>query len=212
PYDERRVMANVVTQGENTIIAHLKHLEDHGEKEFLAIAKAYLEEQDISITDEKPEPVTAGLSGCPGSRFKEIEREESTDTGGAARPSELNQWPVQLHLVPASAPWFEGKDLLLSADCAGYALGDFHRNHLKGKALAIACPKLDSGQDVYLEKLTAIIVNGGLNSVEVLMMQVPCCRGLLSIVQKAAEQANAKIPIRYSIVSIEGEIIQTVNL
>ncbi len=212
PYDERRVMANVVKQGENTIKAHLKHLEDHGEKEFLSIAKAYLEEHGILSDEKKPEPAPAVHAGCPGSRFQEIEREESVDTSGASRPSELKQWPVQLHLVPASAPWFEGKDLLLTADCAGYALGDFHRDHLKGKALAIACPKLDSGQDVYLEKLTAIIENGGLNSVEVLMMQVPCCRGLLNLVQQAAERANTTIPIRYSVVSIEGEILQTAEL
>ena len=212
-YDERRVMANIITHGENTIKAHLKHLEDHGETDLFDIAKTVLAEQGIEISADEPE--TACQGGCPGSRFREVDNsqeEAAEDTAGAARPSELGQWPVQLHLIPPTAPAFRGKDLLLSADCVGYAVGDFHRDHLKGKALAIACPKLDSGQDVYLEKLVTMIENAGLKSIEVLMMQVPCCRGLLNIVQQAAARASNKIPIRYSIVSVEGEILQTADV
>ncbi len=215
PYDERRVMANIVTQGENTILAHLKHLEAHGEMELLATAKEFLEEEGIVLG--APAPVKGGHAGCPGSRFREIPREaqnagDDGDQDSPARPSELSQWPVQLHLIPAGAPWLKDKDLLISADCVGYAVGDFHRKHLKGKTLAIACPKLDSGQDVYLEKLTNIIENGGVKSIEVLIMQVPCCGGLLRLVQQAAAGAGRKVPTRYSIVSIEGEILETVDL
>ncbi len=210
-YDERKVMANIITHGENTIKAHLKHLEDHGETDLLAIAKLVLSEQGIEITEDVPSPEIHG--GCPGSRFREVDNSQKESAeDGASRPSELGQWPVQLHLIPPTAPAFRGKDLLLSADCVGYAVGDFHRDHLKGKALAIACPKLDSGQDVYLEKLVTMIEKAGLNSIEVLMMQVPCCRGLLAIVQQAAERASNKIPIRYSIVSVEGEILQTADV
>ena len=211
PYDERTVMGNIVKHGENTIKAHLAHLEDHGETELLAIAQAVLAEQGIEIEEEKEEAPEAFHGGCPGTRFREVDntKEEAGDEGGASRPSELSQWPVQLHLIPPRAPSFRGKDLLLSADCVGYALGDFHRDYLKGKAVAIACPKLDSGQDVYLEKLTAMIDEAGLQSIEVLMMQVPCCRGLLHLVQQAAERATNSIPIKYSIVSVEGEILQT---
>lgn len=212
PYDERRVMANIITHGENTIAAHLKHLEEHGETDLLATAEAVLEEEGIVL--QVGEPEACGQGGCPGSRFLEIQREASEagsngDQDGPARPSELTQWPVQLHLVPAGAPWLKDRDLLISADCVAYTVGDFHKQHLKGKALAIACPKLDSGQDVYLEKLTSIIDNSGVNSIEVLIMQVPCCGGLLRLVQQAAVGAEREVPIRYSVVSVEGKILET---
>ena len=212
-YDERQVMENIVQHGENTIRAHLEHLEDHGETEFLAIAKGYLEEKGIEIREK--EAVAVGhAEGCPGAQFRELHVEEPAvavadqASDSAPRPSELRQWPLQLHLVPPGAPWFNGKDLLLSADCVAYTLGDFHKDHLKGNALAIACPKLDSGQDVYLEKLTAIIERGGINSINVLMMQVPCCGGLLHLVEQAMEKSERKVPLNYSIVGIEGDILR----
>jgi ferredoxin len=213
PYDERRVMANIITHGENTIVAHLKHLEAHGETELLATANAVLEEEGIVL--EASEPEACGQGGCPGSRFQEISREaDQTENNGdqddSVRPSELTQWPVQFHLIPAGAPWLRDRDLLISADCVGYAVGDFHKQHLKGKALAIACPKLDTGQDVYLEKLTSIIDNSGVKSIEVLIMQVPCCGGLLRLVQQAAANADRDVPIKCSVVSVEGKILETV--
>ena len=216
PYEERRVMENVVKQGENTILAHLEHLSEHGETEYLAIAKAYLAEKKISI----PEVAAIGapqMQGCPGSRMREIERTEVEIGGGngngAPQPSELTQWPIQLHLVPPSAPWLKDRELLLSADCVAFALGDFHKNHLKGRALSIACPKLDSEQDIYIDKLSAIIDHSGVKSIEVMMMQVPCCRGLLYLVEQATEKATNSVPVSYSIVSVEGEILrqQTVS-
>jgi ferredoxin len=217
PYDERRVMANIVKQGEGTIAAHLNHLEEHGETELLATARAYLEKKGIAhaAAAEADAPAEPEHTGCPGSRFREIPRTAAGGNGdqdGPARPSELSQWPVQLHLIPAAAPWLKGRDLLLCADCVGYAVGDFHRQHLRGKALTIACPKLDSGQDVYLEKLTSIIDNSGVKSIEVLIMQVPCCRGLLQLVQQAAAAAENSVPIRYSVISIEGEVLQTADV
>lgn len=213
PYDERRVMANIITHGENTIAAHLKHLESHGETELLATARAVLKEEGIVL--DEPAPVETGHAGCPGSLSREIRLDEQpADANGndQPRPSELTQWPVQLHLIPASAPWLRERDLLISADCVAYTVGDFHKQHLKGKALTIACPKLDSGQDVYQEKLTSIIENSGVKSLEVLIMQVPCCGGLLRLVQQAAANAQREVPIKYSVVSIEGEILETADL
>ena len=215
PYDERKVMENIVRQGDNVIRAHLEHLEEHGETKLLATANEYLDEKGIALREE--EAVGAGRSeGRAGARSGEIHAGEAATAvavadaiaDAAPRSSELRQWPLQLHLVPPTAPWFNGKDLLLSADCVAYALGDFHKDHLKGRALTIACPKLDSGQDVYLEKLTAIIERGGINSIEVLIMQVPCCRGLLHLVQQAMEKSERKVPLHYAIVGIEGEILQ----
>ncbi|HEB29442.1 MAG TPA: 4Fe-4S ferredoxin [Spirochaetes bacterium] len=134
--------------------------------------------------------------------------EERVDTSGEKRPSELTHWPVQLHLVGPMAPHFLRKDILLSADCVAYSLGDFHRDHLKGKALMIACPKLDSGQEVYVDKLTALIDNADIKSLTVMTMEVPCCTGLVSLAEEAASKASREVPIKWIVVSVRGEVIR----
>jgi len=118
-------------------------------------------------------------------------------------PSELTQWPVQLHLVPPNAPYFRGADLLLAADCAAFAHGGFHSSFLRGRALAIACPKLDDPSG-YVEKLAAMMGEGGVRSVTVLMMEVPCCRGLERLVTTAMQSAGRSIPARRVILGIDG--------
>jgi hypothetical protein len=124
----------------------------------------------------------------------------------STQSSELRQWPVQLHLVSPHAEYFKDSDVVLAADCVAYSLGDFHSRWLKGKSLAIACPKLDEGQDIYLEKLVALIDTAQINTLTVMTMEVPCCSGLLRHAQEAASQASRKIPIKSVIVGIEGEI------
>ncbi len=188
-YDEKKVMReNIIKAGKNTIIAHLKHLKDHGETGYLQDAMAVLKEKGIDIT----------LDEENGNKIEESEQ----------RTYQLNQWPIQLHLVPPNAPYFQGKDILLVADCVGYALGDFHKEYLKNKSLVIACPKLDSDQDIYLQKLTSMINDAKINTLTVMTMEVPCCRGLLYLAQKAGENASRKIPIKVIIVSIKGEILR----
>jgi hypothetical protein len=125
----------------------------------------------------------------------------------APAASELGQWPVQMHLIAPRAPQFHGRDLLLAADCVAYALGDFHRSYLKGRALAIACPKLDEGQEVYFEKLLALIDQSEIQSLTVMTMEVPCCRGLLMMARRAADAAERKIPLRSVVVGIQGDIL-----
>jgi hypothetical protein len=120
----------------------------------------------------------------------------------APADSELGNWPIQLHLLSPMAPQFKGRDVLLSADCVAYAMGGFHVSLLKGKSLAIACPKLDEGKEIYREKLTALIDHAQINTLTVVMMEVPCCRGLLAIAQQAVEKAARKIPLKAAIVSI----------
>jgi len=122
--------------------------------------------------------------------------------------SQLRQWPVQLHLVSPNAPYYAGADVLLAADCVAYAMGNFHQDYLKDKALAIACPKLDDGQDIYLEKIRAWIDEAQINTLTVLIMQVPCCMGLLNMAQQAIQQAKRKLPLKYAVVSVQGEIIE----
>ena len=101
------------------------------------------------------------------------------------------------------APQFSGKDVLLCADCVAYAAGSFHASFLKGKVLAIACPKLDEGKDVYREKITALIDHAQINSLTVVMMEVPCCRGLLALAEQARANAQRKVPLTAAIVSIK---------
>ena len=150
------------------------------------------------------------IEGCPGSRTMDFNKTDKENTGPAVGKinSQLTQWPIQMHLINPSAPYYQGADVLLTADCVAYALGDFHRDYLKDKSIAIACPKLDQGQDVYLEKIKAWIDEAKINTLTVLIMQVPCCGGLLNLAQQAAEGATRKVPIKYVVVGVQGEILQ----
>ena len=142
--------------------------------------------------------------GCPGSMARVIEREETTTATTGRVPSELRQWPVQLHLVPPTAPYFNQSDILISADCVAFALGSFHGDLLRGKALAIACPKLDDS-GVYVEKLATIFRENEVKSIAVAIMEVPCCRGLDVMVRQALQQSGKEIPLETVIVGVNGE-------
>jgi len=212
-YDEPRVMENIIKAGPNTIKAHLKHLRDHGQKEFLDQAVEVLKRKGLPNPLESACPPVAhhghGGGGCPGSRAMSFEKKTTeAPVEQGARPSQLTHWPVQLHLISPHAPHFQGADLLLAADCTAFSLGDFHKDYLKGKTLAIACPKLDDGQETYLEKLKALIDDAKINTLTVMIMQVPCCSGLLRLAQAAASQAARKIPIKCIVVGIQGAILK----
>lgn len=113
-----------------------------------------------------------------------------------------------MHLLNPASPHFQGSNFLLAADCVAFALGDFHKDHLKGKTLGIACPKLDEGQDVYLEKLKALADQAKIDTLTVMIMQVPCCRGLLALAQQAVAQSTRKVPVKAIVVGLQGEILQ----
>jgi hypothetical protein len=121
--------------------------------------------------------------------------------------SQLRQWPVQMHLISPTAPYYQGADVLLAADCVAYSLGGFHPEHLKGKALGIACPKLDEGQETYIEKIKSWLDDAKINTLTVMIMQVPCCGGLLNLAQQAAQSAGRKVPIKVIVVGLQGNII-----
>ncbi len=205
PYDERKVMTNIVRQGPNTIKAHLTHLREHGETGYLEQALAFLSEQGIPAPAGTEPSSHGGHAGCPGTRTHDFDPKQQPNAAGP-RGSSLAHWPVQLHLISPMAPAYQGKDVLLAADCVAFALGNFH-DYLRGKALAIACPKLDEDQEVYLEKLTALIDHAKINTLQVMIMQVPCCRGLLALAQKAAAAASRKVPVKCTVVGIQGEIL-----
>lgn len=208
PYDERKVMANIVKQGTNTIKAHLEHLKNHGEMELFDEAINYLSENKISIphqTVNAPSNIHAG--GCPGSKTMSFMK-STQGQPESPKSSELTHWPIQLHLISPNAPHFRGSDMVMAADCTAFSFGDFHNKLIKGKTLAIACPKLDDGHDIYLEKLIALIDDAKINTLTVVIMQVPCCGGLLHLAQKAAASASRKIPVKCMVISLQGEIIK----
>jgi len=152
----------------------------------------------------------AEFTGCPGSRMMNFNKNDSVplDEHQGKIGSQLRQWPIQLHLISPTAPYYQGADVVLAADCVAYALGDFHREHLKGKSLAIACPKLDTGQEIYREKIKAWFEDARINTLTVMIMQVPCCMGLLNIVQQAAADSSRKVPVKSLVVGVQGEILQ----
>lgn len=153
-------------------------------------------------------PAQTAFTACPGSRVMSFAAPQPWDDRfDGTRPSGLRQWPVQLHLVPPIAPYFRGADLLLAADCVAYAVGAFHRDYLAGRSLAIACPKLDSRQDAYLEKLVAMIDEAEIASLTVMVMEVPCCGGLVQLARLACTRASRSVPVRVVVVTVQGEIL-----
>lgn len=227
PYDEALVMDKMIKAGTNTLKAHLEHLVQHKQDAYFAQALGILKERGIENPMEKTTNTGASPMahhGCPSQSIHVFHKNKqpghsNQDQGlapecaapqSAVPQSQLGQWPVQLHLVSPGAPYFEGADLLLASDCSAFSHGNFHQRFLKGKALAIACPKLDPGQDGYVNKLTAMIDHAGLNTITVLIMEVPCCRGLLAIAQQSLAQAQRKIPIKAVVLSLQGEVKQEV--
>jgi len=231
-YNETKVMESMVSKGRNTILAHLEHLRDHKEFDLLKEAIAFIKENDIDLSPEAGPiaPITtaaafpslqeairetksASACGCSGSKpmdFRiDMEKVQSSvaETPAAATPSELRQWPVQLHLLNPQASYFKHADVLLAADCAAFAMGGFHSKYMKGKTLAIACPKLDSNKESYIDKLIAMIEQSQINTITVVMMEVPCCGGLLQMTQFALQQTSRKIPVKKVIISIQGEVL-----
>jgi NAD-dependent dihydropyrimidine dehydrogenase PreA subunit len=211
-YDEKKVMDNIIKAGNNTIIAHLKHLKDHDQTKYLNEALQVLKEKNIKVDFEKKQH-TDHHCGCPGAKTMDFSDKPRHETKQHVhQESQLRQWPVQLHLISPQAPYYQGRDVLLTADCVAYALGDYHTNYLKGKSLAIACPKLDSDTEVYIEKLRSLIDDANITTLTVMVMEVPCCRGLVVLVEKALEQTKRKIPINAIVVGIQGNILKEEQL
>jgi len=175
----------------------------------------YCPEGAITIETREAEPYNETKvmdqmknGGCPGSRAVVIERpQDENRTLSADQPSELRQWPVQMHLLNPNAPYLRGADLLLAADCVAFSMGNFHNRYLKGRSLAIACPKLDHGTEIYIEKLTAMVDIAKVNTITVMMMEVPCCGGLLQMVKNALSNTSRKVPVKQTIISLSGEVL-----
>jgi NAD-dependent dihydropyrimidine dehydrogenase PreA subunit len=212
PYDEIAVMERLVPKGEKTIRAHLLHMKAHNEMAFFNQGINYLKEHNIEIDMEglieenKPKAEHGHTFSCPGNREMSFAPVNQVAHTGDI-PSQLRQWPVQLHLLNPQAGYFQHADVVLAADCTAYAYANFHGRFLQNHTLAIACPKLDSNKEVYVSKIADMIDSAKINTLTVVIMEVPCCGGLLQIAKMALEQASRKVPVKLIVVGIQGEII-----
>ena len=145
--------------------------------------------------------------GCPGTQSKALRREPSAPASKMTAPtSQLMQWPCQIKLVPVNAPYFDGANLLIAADCTAYAYGNFHQEFIRNHITLIGCPKLDEGD--YAEKLTQIISLNDIKSVKIVRMEVPCCGGIENAVKRALQASGKFIPWQVITVSTNGKILE----
>jgi len=229
PYDESRVMENIVKAGPNTIAAHLAHLKAHGASAYYDQALVYLRKHGIPVPgDRPPETDSRRLPcGCPGSEVRSLDPAPPASPAGSSpglrppsprverggvrtstsRPlSALRNWPIQLALVPVTAPYLKNADLLIAADCVCAAHPGFHSELLAGRVLIIACPKLDDAEH-YLEKLTEMFRQNRPKSVLVAHMTVPCCHGLTRLVRQAIADSGATVPLAEVTIGPDGRLI-----
>lgn len=220
-YDELTVISQMIKSGKATVFAHLKHLKEHNEtgylNEALGFIKANRDAMPFKISEvhellhgnnnSSPEPAKVAC-GCAGSAPQSLNVAGlKLDTSNENIQSELTQWPVQMHLINPAASYFNGADLLVAADCAGFAYGNFHQDFIRGKKAVIACPKLDQGKDIYVQKLVRLIDDSKVNTITTVIMEVPCCGGLSQLVQMAVQMAKRKVPVKEVVISIKGEIL-----
>ena len=187
-YDEIAVIKRIIPKGDKVLEAHLQHLKNHGEMNLLQQGIQYLKDNDIpvpALTQPQPQNVIP-LSQL--SAFKPM--------------SASINWPVQLHLINPQSGVFNNADLLLVADCVAYANPKLYSELLVGKKLAIACPKLDVNKESYVNKLIQMIDDSKINSLTVAIMEVPCCGGLIRLVEMAMEKSQRKIPVTKVVVKI----------
>ena len=156
--------------------------------------------------ESEPAPLACG---CPGSMVTELTPMEPTGRPADIPDSALGHWPIQLHLAPTEAPFFKNANLLIAATCSGFSIPGLHRDFLPGKALTIACPKLDYTEP-YEEKLAAIIKKNDVKDITVLYMTVPCCFGLVHLVKSAIAKSGQDVPLRLVKVDPSGEIVEDV--
>ena len=184
----------------------------YDEEAVRAAQKAAAPAAASTVASAVPAPA-APAGGCPGSLSRFFGHggegasgrgdDESADEGRS--PSRLAQWPVEIKLVPARAPYFEGADILVAADCTAFAYADFHRDFMRGKVTLIGCPKLD-GVD-YADKLTDILSSNNVASVMVAHMEIPCCGGIERAVRTAVERSGKDVPVEVAVISTRGELL-----
>ena len=220
-YDEITVIAQMIKSGKATVFAHLKHLQDHNETEYLNQALGYIKANKSNMPfpisevhellhgqKQHPGRHQQVSGGCPGSAAASFQQAGFKINPQVQEPqSALTQWPVQLHLINPGAGYFQGADLLVAADCAAFAYGNFHQKFMAGKKVVIACPKLDQNKEIYVQKFIRLINEAAVNTITVVIMEVPCCGGLVGMIQSALEQADRRVPVKLAVVGIQGELL-----
>ena len=167
-------------------------------------APAY-DEAAVKAAQAKKQPAKLPC-GCPGTQSKAIKRAAAPAASPCQSiPSQLQQWPVQIKLVPVNAPYFDGANLLIAADCTAYAYANFHQEFIRNRITLIGCPKLDEGD--YAQKLTAIIANNNIKSVTIVRMEVPCCGGIENAAKRALQASGKFIPWQVVTISTDGRIL-----
>ena len=207
PYNEAKVMENIILAGPNTIKAHIKHLLKHGEFGLYQEAKDILAEKGLPIPEIK-ETDQACVGGCPGSAAQTISSPPKESIPVSSNfYSHLQQWPVQLQLINPNAAYFDNADLLIAADCVPFAYANFHERYIKGKIVITFCPKLDQTIDQYIQKLALILQNHHIGLINIVRMEVPCCGGTEIIVRRALEQVGKTMMVKVTVISIKGDIL-----
>jgi ferredoxin len=221
-YDEIAALENIMRQGPAAVDGHLKHLADHGQTEYLEEAREYLKKKGTAMADSHEDKPMA--CGCPGSMTRDFRSKPASSTVatgcGASRPAgsgsvsdtalagtALQQWPVQLRLLNPRAPFFQGAELVVSADCVPFTYPDFHRRFLQGKILVVFCPKLDEDLEGYVAKLAEIFRVNEIRSVTMVRMEVPCCGGTVRIVEDAVRRSGKGVILKEFIISLRGDIV-----
>lgn len=174
----------------------------------------------VAAATSNNSPLAAQAGGCPGSAMRQWGNRQPAQATGQpttpataeiGRPSQLAQWPVQLMLLPPTAPCFQNADLLIAADCVPFAHANFHEKFLKGRALVVGCPKLDDLPH-YFDKLTQIFQANELNSVEVIKMEVPCCGGIAQAAIEARQRSGTEVPLTITTISLQGDLLDSIKL
>ncbi|MGE4274719.1 MAG: ATP-binding protein [Candidatus Methanomethylophilaceae archaeon] len=207
PYDERKVIDNIIPGGEALIKAHLEHLLHHSETVWYQEALDYLKEKGIMVPEHDQGD---GQEGSCVSPECDCHKQQPLILQNTSAPTK--QWPIQLRLINPRSSFLKGKELLLTANCAGYVCDEPGGGWRGEKALATACTKVDDDPSEYMDRLRAIIEEGGVKSIRVMTMDVPCCMGLLNVAKMAVEASSVKVPIKHVTVNRDGSVGKSVEI
>lgn len=214
-YDEVKVMETLIEQPVSVMKAHLEHLHEHNEIEFFSQAVNFLKEKGIPNPFDpsaKKAASACASGGCPGSAQREIKRQATPETlSPFEMPSQLEQWPVQLHLVNPSAGFFKNKELVIMSTCGPLVNANVHELYIKGRSVVVACPKLDR-VDPYIDKLAEIYSQSGTSRVIIVRIEVPCCGGLSRMAHTAAVMSGREgLTVEEHTLSIDGSL-KSINI
>ena len=191
PYDEEATITRIKEKAPEMLETHLKHMKEHG----------------AELTEHQKPHAQKDQCACPSAKVMQWTEEHGSNEHTTRSKSQLRQWPVQIHLVPSTAPYLKNADLAIIADCVPFTYANLHQDFIKDKVVLVGCPKFDDAE-AYIEKISQIIKTAHPKSITIVHMEVPCCSGLVNIVQQAIEQTGSEVPFSTATISIKGEILK----